>query len=310
MLQAKVLDANGIYVDASRISKGDKVINMAGKIVNVKHVSQRKTTNEDEIVTLRHDNWYNMIKITSSVDIFTKIQKNKLVWQSPTETFEDRWSAIPANIEWQMDPDTPFEQIVHSKFNDVVFPCNQDTGFFLGAFLRLGHLAKKNKIVFYIGSNSDIVVSRLENICMKTFGLIPLIERREFTKDLTIQSPWLWELLKEFGEGKERHLPAKYYCTDIKFAEGVYKGLYYAGTPDEPILSSTPMVSEAFYWAAMMIDKPSHSTQEKAMLPRGEHNLSKYRIYNLRRGYETLVDIYTDCPEGSFIASNVVVRCQ
>jgi hypothetical protein len=307
---ARVLKSNGIYKDISKIQRGESIINMYGKSVKVRDVIERKNDKNTGIVTIKHDNFFKNLVCTENLQILTWNEKKHDVEWVVADYFRNdipHYVILPTKFDWDLP-----ESFKYSIQGDTILSPSFGLGFLFGVYLRVGYLTQTSSrtIRFHCETLNVQFIEDIINICKKIFGA--KVHKRQnpddFLSHIDFDNNIMYDIFSDFGEDADRHLPHKYYCTDKDYTLGISTGIMYSGMNGIPYLHNRERVLETLYWSSLIANKPINYGQLVRKYRNIEFLTGRSTLYSYDRGRDSIWTIEVDCPTGTHIVNNLIVR--
>lgn len=300
----KVLKANGTYDKINNIKAGDYVMNMYGKPVKVRKVVERKTSNRQTLLEIKHDNWYKPTCCLEFQNILAWDHINKTPFWVQADFLNNDDSTnlvIPADMQWTL------RDSFDGKDCASLSP-SYELGFIFGVYLRLGYLTNKCDVNFHCETCSKDIIKMIEVACDKLFKAKVMYGSTTFISDIKCNDEMLYDIFQEFSNGISKYLPEKYMCSDKEYLQGLNHGIVFSGVQGCPSLKSNPRVYEILYWTSLTLKKPINYGQLMRKFRGVELLTGKGRVYSIKRGFYNMYTLDVECDTGSFIVDNIVVR--
>jgi hypothetical protein len=311
LTNGKVLKSNGTYTDISKIQKGDKVINIYGKAVNVRSVIKNHVQRKG-LIHIKNDSWnkLSILKCTEDQRILIWDDREKRpswIQADYIQTLETEIDSpkilFPTKIRWDLP--NHFE---YKVTNDVTLSSSESLGFLFGAFMRVGFIRLDNQTVrFHCDTSTQIVTKKIMESVQMLFGILPEERKKVNVFDMTFKNELMYKVFEEFGESAEKCLPEKYRCTDNDYVQGILNGIIYSGTLGQPEMSGQPKVYETLYWAAITSNKPLSYGQLVRKYQNKDFLTGRISKHNYSRDTTDMYTLDVECDTGTFIVNNIVV---
>lgn len=257
----RILLANGTYKNIEEIKRGDKVINMNGKPVEVlksfctgiREVQKIKNNSfyEDTYATPEHQFFVGDLNSNSVNSFNSKGYKNILEKENKKGESKYKWKEIqflkkdallmPKKINFELNKD--FNVILKKRIagnkkenfvyaEEYAFKPNYEVGYLFGTFLGDGHASIANykkstrgSVHWYFGINEIEIANKLKKIIFNLFKKECKLEIKKKITQLTFYYKPLADFLINFRKKNEKHLPAQYLVENKEYLEGIFAGL-------------------------------------------------------------------------------------
>lgn len=356
----RILMANGQYKNIENIQAGDEVINGNGIPAKVK---VRYDRGKKQVISYRSNQFWQETFVTkdhkhligdysksskyeSIVKLLSRVDSDgnsKIKWMSPSEFPDDNFSMLlPLSIQF-------------SKNNEKITILNKsyvpsyDLGYVFGFFLGDGHsqFAEKGRgqVNFYLGKHETNCLNKLQKalnvICDKS-----TIYYEKSIIHVVVHNKALAGFFSKFGKKADKHLPEKFFRTNLDYANGIIDGLidsdghFSSGT--NKLTNTSSKIIELYcvlhhmvngYFPSISVRPPSSgglkncnikncNTSYRVTSLKQQNKTSKYQLvkpigliktrsFNSKSLKKHIKETYDLCLEGdepSFIANNVIVH--
>ena len=355
-----------------------KVINKFNK--GIRNLYKIKTNNwhDDTYVTPDHKYWIGDLSSSSErsfsgngkAKLLDKLAKttpksSKYKWKSLDQITKKDLLLLPNNIKWKLDSNfridlSEFCNRGEIKDNKIITKTSKnndfnrylrstyDLGYIFGTFLGDGnsHItnfkkSERGSCHWSFGLHEIDIAKKLQECIEKELDYESSISEKD-GKVLSVNcyNKCLSKLLSQFSKRTEKHLPEKYYCSNIEYIQGLYDGLIDSDGSTEKckdnkvinvLTNTSKQILELFYWCCMNL-KISYSVCKNH---KSIGNLKGTCIENLKDSFrikthtfnrftkdyvysemfdcdktepQVTWDIEVDCPTHSFIANNSIVH--
>ena len=338
----RVLMANGTYKNINKIYKGDYVINMLGKPVKVLHVVNKGFRN---VLMLKIKNNYKNTYVTYDHNYFVGISTISHTTESSDISYSAEWrpirdsldnkhimSLMPKKISWSI-PESFTIDLAKSLYLQNAFllylldnhilsftkmnrfiKANYDIGYIFGVYLRSSqNNTDIHKFIINMSNTHSHIGDKIKNCIQRILNIdCSVIIHKNNDTLVYIYNLFISDILLELGNDNYKHLPEKYYCTDIDYINGLYDGLIDSSFSPE---NETIHVLELKQWCKMNIDYVLYS--DNLFLNDDTNDISNYNIKEMyaeefhhddSMKEKEVWDIEVDCPTHSFIADNAIVH--
>jgi inosine-5'-monophosphate dehydrogenase len=370
----RVLMADASYRNIEDVCEGDRVINMHGQPVTVlkawctgirEVMAVRHTASPREtFVTPDHRYFVGDLTTVSKKTVFkrgcvavlnraTRRGTAKLGWKEvgsceraafllPRRTAFD----LPATFAIDLREFAVRKQKQLERYRTDIRP-GYSLGYVFGTFLGDGHAflhasrdSEMGHVSWYFGSHEEDVAEKLLGTLEEVSGVRAKLVRSEKLLSIHFYSLQWARLLASFGKRDEKHLPARYMCSDGGYLRGLLDGLIDSdGNVEDTgrlcFRNTSPRLAELFGVLCQMVEgsfpearmeiasagglkgadasrcKPGYRSRLNAS--HRKCHLAEYqpvkKLGERRTGlYLPVYDIEVDCPTHSFIADNAVVH--
>ena len=366
--------ADSTYQDIDRIVAGDRVINMDGEPVTVRRAF---CTGRREVMSIRHtaghaptiatpDHRFFVGDLSTTAPTTVAARGYAAVLQQPTKlgTSKLQWQEIgdvergallaPRRIDFDLPERFEIDLRDFAVRTDkqldryrTEISSSFDLGYLFGIFLGDGHAfvhdhrnSEIGRVTISVGSGEPAVRDRVVSTIERVTGVTPTVEHRGSVFRVHLYSLQWARLLAELGKRSDKHLPAKYRCTDGDYLRGLLDGLVdsdgFVGADGRVGFRNTsPELAELFGLLCFQVHGsfPEATVEEgsagglvgvddenclpshRLRLNVGHHkrHIDRYQVVKLleREQLGVTVPVYdleVDCPTHSFIADNVVVH--
>jgi IMP dehydrogenase/GMP reductase len=369
----RVLMADASYKPIEEIRAGDRVINMHGRPVTV---VKAWCTGVREVMAVRHNASANEMVMTSDHRFFvgdlstvsesslagagyvkvlqktTRTKTSKLVWKEIGEA--DRATLLaPRAIHFDLPGHLTIDLRRHARREarldryNVEIGESYELGLLFGSFLGDGHAflnhngrSEIGRASWYFGHHEAGVAAKVASAIEAVTGVAPETSIGAKVITLHLYSLQWARLLGELGKRDEKHLPARYLCSDPDYLRGLYDGLllsdgHVGADGRHGFRNTSRQLSELYGVLCFLL----HGTFPEARIEAGsagglrgtddsrclpsyrsrlnlrherrhlsEHQVVK-QLHRRQMGFAVPVyDIEVDCPTHSFIAENVIVH--
>jgi hypothetical protein len=305
----KVLKSNGTYKELSKLQKGDRVLNMYGKPIKVLNLIERRNDKNVGIVTIKHDNFFKNFTCTEHQEILTWNDRYKKAEWVLADYFRDDDSQhviLPTTFSWDLP-----ESFKYQILGDTILTPSFDLGFLFGVYMRVGYITyTKETVRFHCDTLSVQIIEDVINISKRLFNtkVQKVQEPDRFISHIDFENNIMYDIFTEFGEDSAKHLPNKYYCTDKEYVLGLNMGIMYAGSNGNPPLRNLEKVHETLYWSSLVSKKPLSYGQLIKKYKNIEFLTGRTALYSYNRGLDSIWTLDVDCPTGTYIVNNLIVR--
>ena len=355
-----------------------EVINKFNKGIRNLYKTRTNNWHDKTYVTPDHKYWIGDLSSSSErsfsgtgkAKLLDKLSKttpksSKYKWKSLDEITKKDLLLLPNDIKWKLDPNfridlSEFCNRGEVKDNKIITKTSQnnifnrylrstyDLGYIFGTFLGDGnsHItnfkkSERGSCHWSFGLHEIDIAKKLQESIKKELDYESSISEKDGNVlSVNCYNKCLSKLLSQFSKKTEKHLPEKYYCSNIEYIQGLYDGLIDSDGSTEKckdnkvinILTNTSkQILELFYWCCMNL-KISYSVCKK---DKSIGNLKGTSIENLKDSFrikthtlnrftkdyvysemfdrdetepQVTWDIEVDCPTHSFIANNSIVH--
>ena len=355
-----------------------KVINVMNQ--GIKEVLKINTNNwhNETYVTPDHKYWvgdlstssYKSIQSSGIVKLLDKMAKtvpktSKYKWMEiGTTDIDSTMLLMPKNINWKLEDDFKidlsnftvrselYDDYIITKPNNIkttrYINSNYDLGYIFGTFLGDGNsrlttynLSERGSCHWSFGLNEIDIATKVQKAVLNLFNYDCVIKEKD-NKVLSVNcyNKTITRMFIEFGKRTDKHLPAKYYCKNKEYIQGLFDGLIDSdGHIDNNksqscnyiFTNTSTYLIELYYWCCMNLGYSFCGMKKK----KTAGGLSNVCIDNLAQPYvakthtmnrhtkdyiygrllskekyeeEETWDIEVDCPTHSFIANNSIVH--
>jgi IMP dehydrogenase/GMP reductase len=369
----RVLMADATYKNIEDVRAGDRVINMHGRPVTVVRawctgvrevMAVRHTASPREtLVTPDHRYYVGDLATTSRetasakgyVAVLTKATKRgaaKLGWR---EVGACRRAAfvLPRRIAFELPASFTIDlrefavrtEKQLARYRTEIAP-DYDLGYVFGAFLGDGHAflhplgnSEIGRVSWYFAHDEEELADKLIGAVERVSGVRAKLVKGEKVLNVHLYSLQWARLLAAFGKKHEKHLPARYRCSDPEYLRGLLDGLVDSDGHLEAgrlcFRNTSPRLAELFGVLCQLVEgsfpearaeapsagglagtdaarcRPSYRARLNASHKKrhlGDFQVVK-KLGERRAGLSVPVyDIEVDCPTHSFIADNAVVH--
>jgi IMP dehydrogenase/GMP reductase len=251
----RVLMADATYRNIEHVRPGDRVVNMHGdpvtvkhawctgvrEVVGVKHVASPRET----LVTPDHCYWVGDLSTTSTATVSshgyvqtldrpTKHGGSKLRWKEIRELERDVL-LLPRRIRFELPDSLRLDlrdfAVRKLRCNELVVD-SYALGYLLGAFLGDGDSflntngrSEIGRVCWTFGPEEAETAETLAEAVEVVTGIAPRVQQVKRTNRVYLYSlPWA-RLLAGFGKRAEKHLPPEYLCGSPLYLKGLLDGL-------------------------------------------------------------------------------------
>ena len=355
-----------------------EVINKFNKGIRNLYKIRTNNWHDETFVTPDHKYWIGdlsssserSISLSGKAKLLDKLSKttpksSKYKWKSLDEITKKDLLLLPNDIKWKLDHNfridlSEFCNRGEIKDNKIITKTSQnnnfnrylrstyDLGYIFGTFLGDGnsHItnfkqSESGSCHWSFGLHEIDIAKKLQESIKKELDYECRISEKD-GKVLSVNcyNKCLSKLLSQFSKRTDKHLPEKYYCSNIEYIQGLYDGLIDSDGSTEKckgnkvintLTNTSKQILELFYWCCMNL-KISYSVckQHKSI-----GNLKGTSIENLKDSFrikthtfnrftkdyvysemfdrdktesQVTWDIEVDCPTHSFIANNSIVH--
>ena len=370
----RILMADSTYKDIDEIVAGDRVINKDGQPVTVKRafctgvrevMSIRHTaSSQPTVATPDHRFYVGDLSSVSAATVAnhgyakalstpTRFGESKLGWRE-IGSAERAALLAPRKVDFEL-PDSfeidlkAFAVRTNKQLAryQTLIKSGYDLGYLFGVFLGDGHAfiadsrnSELGRVSIYVGAGEPDVRQRVVDAIERVTGVAPAVVEGPSVHHIHLYSLQWARLLAELGKRDEKHLPAKYRCTDPEYLRGLLEGLIdsdgFVGADGRIGFRNTSRrLSELFGILCLQVHgsfpeargeagsagglpgvknedcKPSHKS--RLNVSHRKRHLGDLQIVKLlaREPVDTAVPVYDleiDCPTHSFIADNAIVH--
>lgn len=334
----RVLMANATYKNIEEIKAGERVINMEGQPVTV---LRSWCTGVREVVAVRHtgslrtthvtpDHRYLLGECVSSDPVTVTVaagagSRGQARWWRPGRiawgeigASEHESLLMPRHIAFELVPQCEIDLrafALRGELPGVSGPttigASYDLGYFLGTFLRDGHVCSQpgveaGRLCWNLTRYGREASEKLLCCIERVTGAAVTCARRAGVPWLSFAS-WPWaRLLGACGARHERRLPAAYLCAQRDYLHGLSDGLGESAGRE-------PGVQDGSLWPGELCQLLCYLLEGRLPAEADGRLLARYqalrRLDVHRPGLAVPVyDIEVDCPTHSFIADNAVVH--
>jgi IMP dehydrogenase/GMP reductase len=375
----RVLMADATYCNIEDVRAGDRVINMLGEPITVRRawctgvrevIAVRHTASARETV-VTPDHRYYMGDLSSTSPATITSQGYVATLQKPTRFSESKigWRTIgdveraallaPRHIAFER-PDTFTIDLAEfavrkdrqlARYHTTVRP-SYDLGFVFGTFLGDGHAflnqvrnSDIGRVSWYFGTHETELIDKFCDAAEAVVGVRPTVVAGKGKGDgvvhLHLYSLQWARLLGAFGKRDEKHLPARYMCTDPMYLQGLFDGLvasdgFVDSTGRICFRNTSLRLAELFNvlchlvegsfpnaeveagtaggLAGVVTERCLDSYKSRLSVTHAKRHLDDFQVVKMLGRRELgglsvpVYDIEVDCPTHSFIADNAVVH--
>jgi IMP dehydrogenase/GMP reductase len=295
----------------------------------------------------------------------TTPKSSKYKWKSLDEITKKDLLLLPNDIKWKLDSDfridlSEFCNKGEIKDNNIITKTSQNNnfnrylrstynlGYIFGTFLGDGNAhisnfkkSERESCHWSFGLHDVDIAKKLQESIKKELNYeCSILEKDNNVLSVNCYNKCLSKLLSQFSKKTEKHLPKKYYCSNIEYIQGLYDGLIDSdGTTENckgnkvinTLKNTSKQILELFYWCCMNL-KISYSVckinksignlkgtcvenlKDCFRIKTHTHNrFTKDYVYSEMFNYEKTEpqvtwDIEVNCPTHSFIANNSIVH--
>jgi IMP dehydrogenase/GMP reductase/intein/homing endonuclease len=370
----RVLMADSTYKNIEDVQVGDRVINMHGQSVSV---LKAWCTGVREVMALRHVASYRETVVTPDHHFYvgdlnsvtaatvankgyvallessTRTGESKLGWKQIGETQQDV-CLLPKQIAFEMP--NWFTIDLHEfairqdkqlvRYKTEITP-SYELGYVFGAFLGDGHAfmvpshnSVQGRVSWYFALHENEIADKLIHCLKMVTGVEATRSPREKVLNIHFY-PLQWtRIFAEFGKRHEKHLPARYLCSDPAYLKGLFDGLMDSdGHVDKTgrlcFHNTSQSLVELFNVLCFLVqgsfpnsntelasaggpvgtsdDHCRESYRSRLNVTHAKRHTEDFQVVKVleRRQLDVAVPVYdieVDCPTHSFIADNALVH--
>ena len=295
----------------------------------------------------------------------TKPRSSKYKWKSLNEITRKDLLLLPNDIKWKLNSNfridlSEFCNRAEILDNKIITKTSQnnnfnrylkstyDLGYIFGTFLGDGNTqisnfkkSERGSCHWSFGLHEVEIAKKLQESIKKELDYECSISEKDGNiLSVNCYNKCLTKLLLQFSKRTEKHLPEKYYCSNIEYIQGLYDGLIDSDGSTEKckdnkvintFTNTSKQILELFYWCCMNL-KISYSVCKNH---KSIGNLKGTCVENLKDSFrikthtfnrftkdyvysemfdrdetepQVTWDIEVDCPTHSFIANNSIVH--
>lgn len=231
----------------------------------------------------------------------------------------------------------------YNKFNRFLYS-NYNLGYIFGLFLGDGCsnlcINKKNcesgKVIWYFNITELSIINKLLETLRKELNISGKVTLSKNCYRVTVYNKCLARLFAKFGKNQNKKLPLEFYCSDVKYLEGLYDGLVDSDGHEEQngrvgFFNTSLDLLNLFNFLCFSLNKTFSNATRKGIQGNLTGKIGNYsdlyscRVHTSNRlcqqfWYSTILEIETvlnkvevwdievDCPTHSFIANNSIVH--
>jgi hypothetical protein len=297
----KVLRADGRYQAINTLVPGDKVVSMYGRPTRVRRVvEEANRTNMSAHLLLRHDSWAHTTAVSEHQEVllWDNVTKKPLwVMADHFHTDQNHMVLLPPYIKWELPP-IPEGMTPHQAYAN---------GYILGAFMVSGAINTKT-LRFRADASKAVMLQDLMKYMADIFAIEGVASCDVGNRFMGIDFLVTESMFRFFATMITRdgcsHLPASLMYDDDDFVSGVNHAI----THLSDVNKLDPLVMEALYWTSLSLKKPLVPGQSKRSSMGVSFLSSNGRVHQYIRGPKELYLLDVECPSGTYIMNNMVVR--
>ena len=355
-----------------------EVINKFNKGIRNLYKTRTNNWHDKTYVTPDHKYWIGDLSSSSErsfsgtgkAKLLDKLSKttpksSKYKWKSLDKITRKDLLLLPNDIKWKLNSNfridlSEFCNRGEVKDNKIITKTSQnnifnrylrstyDLGYIFGTFLGDGNThiinfkqRESGSCHWSFGLHEIDIAKKLQESIKKELDYeCSISEKDGNVLSVNCYNKCLTKLLLQFSKRTEKHLPEKYYCSNIEYIQGLYDGLIDSDGSTEKckdnkvintLTNTSKQILELFYWCCMNL-KISYSVNKnvksignlKGTCVENLQDCFRIKTHTFNRFTKDYVyseifdrdetepqvtwDIEVDCPTHSFIANNSIVH--
>ena len=309
-IQNKVLKSNGVYTRVQDIRVGDLVLNMYGKPVKISRVQQVNINMSHSFINIKHNNWFNVSQLLDETNVLTWNKARRTAeWIQANyfSTCNESIFVLPSKIDWTL-PET-FSLTYKQNFINPSY----GLGFLFGAYLRVGYqrdmynLADKTTN-FHCDTSKKEIINSIKHYSKSIFDVDAINKKQTFIIDLNFQDDDFTDFFDMLNiNSSKKRLPLYYLCNNKEYITGIHDGIRFSGTEGHPGIHDQ-YLKELLYWTFLYLEKPFSYGQLQQTFNNYKFMTTRAILHSIDRKPNIIFKFDVDCPTGSFIMNNMVIR--
>jgi len=282
--------ANGRYRDVSSLLIGEHVYTGTGVPKRVLDIARKKTSISDDIVTIKHNGWYDVTVCNGNTKVLmfdSYSKKPSWMFANTIASSSKEYFTLPCK-----------QKSEHAKI-DFAY----ELGFIIGAYLRIGGLRNFPEIRFVYDAGSDIG-NLITKYVATVYKCHPVTNTFGHRIQLAFFNKYLWNKLSGCGTFAERKIPTVLMQETIEFTSGVNCGIVKSGHTGLPRLSKS--VYEMLYWSSLHSYTPMCYGQLPIDFDKVVYETCPGQVLMMDKSTETMYTLHIE-EDVPFVANNMLI---